>query len=206
MGALNKVQSIFSWNAKPRLLYSPVERSVVLEMGNGWKCQCPVGNVASAHWACCLFCQESHGCVWGFTGGFVMAFPVQVCILASHTSPWQLQLFLLLFCYCFWLWHHYHIPNSNPHPHNATLSHFSVLQQPHRGFDTIDSANFIVILQHEHLLVPHSGVVWCPSIHLAALFIVRKYHKAVVHNLRGLMRKRKLCRQIIWMSAVVNKQ
>lgn len=110
------------------------------------------------------------------------------------------------FCYCFRLWHHYHIPNSNPHPHNATLSHFSVLQQPHRGFDTIDSANFIVILQHEHLLVPHSGVVWCPSIHLAALFIVRKYHKAVVHNLRGLMRNRKLCRQIIWMSAVVNKQ
>lgn len=61
---------------------------------------------------------------------------------------------------------------------NATLSHPSVLQQHHGGFDRI---NFIVMFQREHLLVPHSGAVRWPSIHLAGLFIV--FHNAVVQAL-----------------------
>ena len=75
---------------------------------------------------------ESHRCVWGFTGGFVIVIvsSVWIRVLASHRSRLQLQ----CCCFCVLLWTLTPPPTTNLNPHDhvecQTLFHPSLLQRP----------------------------------------------------------------------------
>lgn len=101
-----------------------------------------------------------------------------------------------------------------------TLTHIECHHSPNTGWQLstealTDLANFIVILQSEHLRVSHSRLVWWPSIHLAGLFIVCNSRSTLsfimpsvkllkhLHNLRGLMKNKEVCLQIIWVHSLL---
>lgn len=174
---------------------------VIMRKGNGQPftlSQCTLGNVASAQWAAGSVKSpfvESHCCVLGFTGGCVTGLSVSwliprhpqvlaaVFVVDSDTAttPWTLT-------------------HTQRTPHFPLLTFANTAQQHLRDFDRIDSANFIVVLQNEHLRVPQSWAVCWPSIHLTALFIVicscsspASVLQENRYNPRGLMKIERLC-------------
>lgn len=127
----------------------------------------------------CLFVKY-HGCVSGVIGGCCDYFFLSIvfCLLIDIPDN------CCCFCYCFRHRHRSLLPKHNPHTHTHSKRH----SLPPLSFaaEALTQKTFLAFPGMNTCLC----VVWCPSIHLAALFIACKYHEAVAHNLRGLTKQK----------------
>lgn len=145
------------------------------------------GSKSCVLWVCCESCycfvRNLRRCLWSHAVVVELSLAVLWWFCLSRFVFWLLidlppmtAGVCCCFCFCCWLWHCYHLPDPNPHTHmlNATSPILQICQHtaamPQRL--DCDCANFIVILQNEHLRVPHSGAARWPLIHLADLFIM----------------------------------